>query len=135
NAFAIDLDGLDEKDGELSGANENEADAGWNREIIAPAAGKVVYARNDIPNSPHPGKSPGDDYYKPLHDPMAAYAGHCVIIDHGNSEFSVMMHMQPGSITVKVGDRVAMGQVIGRLGSSGSSGGPHVHYQLQSGPR
>jgi len=135
NAFAIDLDGLDEKDGELSDANTNEADAGWGREILAPAAGTVVYARNDVPENPHPGKAPDDNYYRPLHDPVNAYAGNCVIIDHGNSEYSVMMHMQTGSVTVKVGDRVATGQVIGRLGSSGSAGGPHLHYQLQSGPR
>ena len=64
-----------------------------------------------------------------------ALAGNCVIIDHGNSEYSVMMHMQPGSVTVRVGDRVATGQVIGRLGNSGSATGPHVHYELQSGPR
>ena len=134
NAFAIDLDGLDEKDGELSDANTNEADAGWGREILAPAAGTVVYARNDVPENPHPGKAPDDNYYRPLHDPVNAYAGNCVIIDHGNSEYSVMMHMQTGSVTVKVGYRVATGQVIGRLGSSGSAGGPHLHYQLQSGP-
>ena len=70
NAFAIDLDGLDAKDGELSDANENAADAGWGREILAPAGGTVVYARNDVPENPHPGNSPGDDYYRPLHDPV-----------------------------------------------------------------
>src|SRR5579859_4826718 len=134
NAFAVDLDGLDEKDGELSDANENAADAGWGREIMAPAGGTVVYARNDVPENPHPGNSPGDDYYRPLHDPVMANAGNCVIVDHGNSEYSVMMHMQTGSVTVKVGDHVATGQVIGLLGSSGSSGEPHLHYQLQSGP-
>jgi murein DD-endopeptidase MepM/ murein hydrolase activator NlpD len=64
-----------------------------------------------------------------------AYAGNCVIIDHGNSEYSVMMHMQPGSVIVTVGDRVATGQVIGRLGNSGDAFGPHLHYQLQSGPK
>jgi hypothetical protein len=75
NAFAIDLDGLDEKDGELSDASTNEADAGWGREILAPAAGTVVYARNDVPENPSPGKSPDGNYYKPLHDPTDAYAG------------------------------------------------------------
>ena len=64
-----------------------------------------------------------------------AYAGNCAIIDHGNSEYSVMMHMQPGSVTVKAGDRVLKGQVVGRLGNSGDAFGPHLHYQLQSGPR
>jgi Peptidase family M23 len=135
NAFAIDLDGLDQRDGELREANELAADAGYGRQILAPAAGTVVYARNDVPNNPHLGAEPGENYYSALHDPVTAFAGNCVIIDHGNSEYSVMMHMQPGSVTVKVGDRVATGQVIGRLGNSGDAFGPHVHYQLQSGPQ
>jgi peptidase M23-like protein len=135
NAFAVDLDGLDQNDGEISDANENAADAGYGREILAPAAGTVVYARNDVPTNPHPGEEPDSNWYRTLHDPVMAYAGNCVIIDHGNSEYSVMMHMQPGSVTVTVGDRVATGQVIGRLGNSGDAFGPHVHYELQSGPR
>jgi hypothetical protein len=133
--FGIDIDGLDQNDGELSDANENSSDAGWGREIIAPAAGTVVYARNDVPTNPHPGEEPGEDWYRTLHDPVNASAGNCVIIDHGNSEYSVMMHMQPGSVAVKVGDRVVAGQVVGRLGNSGDAFGPHLHYQLQSGPR
>jgi len=135
NAFAIDIDGLDKNYGELSDANENAADAGWGREILAPAPGTVVYARNDVPTNPHPGEEPGDNWYRPLHEPVMAYAGNCVIIDHGTSEYSVMMHMQTGSVTVKVGDRVTTGQVIGKLGNSGDAFGPHLHYQLQSGPR
>ena len=134
NAFAVDLDGLDQNDGDLSDANENAADAGWGREIVAPAPGTVVYARNDVPTNPRPGDEPDDNWYRPLHDPVLAFAGNCVIMDHGNSEYSVMMHMQPGSVLVKVGDRVATGQVIGRLGNSGDATGPHLHYQLQSGP-
>ena len=135
NAFAVDLDGLDQNDGEISDTNENAADAGYGREILAPAAGTVVYARNDVPTNPHPGEEPGDNWYSPLHDPVMAYAGNCVIVDHGNSEYSVMMHLQPGSVAVKVGERVATGQIIGRLGNSGDAFGPHLHYQLQSGPQ
>jgi murein DD-endopeptidase MepM/ murein hydrolase activator NlpD len=64
-----------------------------------------------------------------------AYYGNCVIIDHGNSEYSVLAHMQQGSVRGKVGERVAAGQVLGRLGNSGDAFGPHLHYQLQSGPQ
>ena len=136
NAFAIDLRGLDENYAEQKNdADENAAAAGWGRELLAPAAGTVTYARNDVPTNPHPGEEPGDNWYKALHDPVMAYAGNCVIVDHGNSEYSVLMHMQAGSVTVKVGDRVATGQVIGRLGNSGDATGPHLHYQLQSGPQ
>ena len=137
NAFALDMRGLDSNYAEqLNDANENASAAGWGREIVAPAAGTVVYARNDVPTNPRPGEQPDvNSWYLPLHDPVMAYAGNCVIIDHGNSEYSVMMHMQPGSVTVKEGDRVVTGQVIGRLGNSGDAFGPHLHYQLQSGPR
>jgi hypothetical protein len=134
--FAIDVRGLDENYAEQKNdANENASAAGWGREILAPAAGTVTYARNDVPNNPHPGNVPDMNWYTALHDPVMAYYGNCVIIDHGNSEYSVMAHMQQGSVTVKVSDRVAAGQVIGRLGNSGDSFGPHLHYQFQSGPQ
>ena len=133
--FAIDVRGLDENYAEQKNdANENASAAGWGREILAPAAGTVTYARNDVPNNPHPGNLPDMNWYTTLHDPVMAYYGNCVIIDHGNSEYSVMAHMQQGSVTVKEGDRIAAGQVIGRLGNSGDSFGPHLHYQFQSGP-
>jgi len=46
----------------------------------------------------------------------------------------MIAHFQAKSVLAKVGDRVRRGQVLGRLGSSGDTVTPHVHYQLQSGP-
>ena len=133
--FAIDVRGLDQNYAEQKNdSDENASAAGWGREILAPAAGTVTYARNDVPDNPHPG-DPDINSYAALHDPVMAYMGNCVIIDHGNSEYSVMAHMQQGSVTVKVGERVAAGQAIGKLGNSGDSFGPHLHYQLQSSPQ
>ena len=132
--FAIDIDGLDEDYAALrNDAGENASDAGWGREILAPAAGTVTYARNDVPDN-GPGGIPANTYGAQP-DPIMAFMGNCVIIDHGNSEYSVMMHLQQGSVTVIVGERVAAGQVVGRLGNSGDAFGPHLHYQLQSGPQ
>jgi hypothetical protein len=132
--FALDLRGLDETYAEeKNDSDENASATGWGRELLAPAAGTVTYVRNDVPDNPQQGKDP--QLYTALHDPIMARAGNCVIIDHGNSEYSVMMHMQQGSVTVKVGERVAAGQVIGKLGNSGNAFGPHLHYQLQSGPQ
>lgn len=133
--FAVDVRGLDENYAEQKNdAAENTSASGWGREILAPAAGIVTYARDDVPNNPHPG-DPNINSFAALHDPVMAFMGNCIIIDHGNSEYSVMAHMQQGSVTVKVGERVAAGQVIGKLGNSGDSFGPHLHYQLQSDPR
>jgi hypothetical protein len=132
--FAIDVRGLDENWAESKDTTDENASAvGWGREIIAPAAGTVTYARNDVPDNPRPG-TPDSTLWMALPDPITAYYGNYVIIDHGNSECSVMAHLQKGSVTVTVGERVAAGQVLGKLGNSGDSFGPHVHYQLQSGP-
>ena len=134
--FAVDLRGLDDNYAEQkNGGDENASAVGWGRDILAPAAGTVTYARNDVPNNPRQGPPPDDKWFATLHDPALASFGNCVVIDHGNSEFSLLAHMQEGSVTVKVGDRVVAGQVIGRLGNSGNSFGPHLHYQLQSDPR
>jgi murein DD-endopeptidase MepM/ murein hydrolase activator NlpD len=39
-------------------------------------------------------------------------------------------HLQPGSFKVRVGDRVKAGQVLAKLGNSGQSDAPHLHFQL-----
>jgi murein DD-endopeptidase MepM/ murein hydrolase activator NlpD len=52
------------------------------------------------------------------------------MIDHGNSEYSLYAHLKPGSVRVKVGDRVAAGTPLGKLGSSGNSTEPHLHFQV-----
>ena len=134
--FAADLRGLDENWAEQKkDSDDSAAAAGWGREILAPASGTVTYARNDVPDNAHQGNAPDMKWYTTLHDPIMAYMGNCVIIDHGNSEYSVLAHLQQDSVTVKAGDQVVAGQVIGKLGSSGDSYGPHLHYQLQAGPK
>jgi hypothetical protein len=57
-------------------------------------------------------------------------AGNLVIIDLGGEHFAAYAHILPGSITVKVGERVKCGQVIGKLGNSGNSDAPHLHFHI-----
>jgi len=100
-------------------------------EIIAPADGTVVYARNDVPDV-----ATSAQYLRTVPDPMQAIGGNLMIIDHGEGEYSLLAHMAQGTVRVGVGDRVEQGQVLGLLGSAGSGDGlPHLHYQLQAGPR
>jgi murein DD-endopeptidase MepM/ murein hydrolase activator NlpD len=40
------------------------------------------------------------------------------------------MHLQPGSLRVKVGDRVGRGQVLARVGASGDAREPHLHFEV-----
>jgi hypothetical protein len=48
----------------------------------------------------------------------------------GPRRFAVYGHMQGASIHLKPGDKVRRGQVIGRLGNSGNSDGPHLHFHI-----
>ncbi len=61
--------------------------------------------------------------------------GHTVVIDHGNGIQTRYAHMYPGSITVRVGQKVYQGQQIGRIGSTGNSTGPHLHFEMLVGGR
>jgi murein DD-endopeptidase MepM/ murein hydrolase activator NlpD len=58
--------------------------------------------------------------------------GNGVVIDHGFGEFSELWHMIPGSVKVDVGDVVDWGQELGRVGNSGRSTAPHIHFHVES---
>jgi murein DD-endopeptidase MepM/ murein hydrolase activator NlpD len=53
--------------------------------------------------------------------------GNSIIIDHGGGIFTLYFHMQ--TRFAKAGDKVAKGDVIGAVGSTGLSTGPHCHFQ------
>ena len=55
--------------------------------------------------------------------------GRMVEIDHGNGLSTRYGHLS--QIDVKVGDEIRIGQVIGRMGSTGRSTGPHLHYETR----
>ena len=54
--------------------------------------------------------------------------GYATIIDHGWGVYSGFWHQS--EIRVNVGDVVTPGQVIGLVGSTGRSTGPHLHWEL-----
>jgi hypothetical protein len=131
--FAIDALGVDENYAPVSSPEDvNSAYVGFGREIIAPAAGTVVRVRGDRPDQPVTNRS--DPAIWAPEFPNGGDMGNHVVIDHGGGEFSVIAHMMAGSVVVVPGEAVRQGQPIGRLGNSGDTNGPHVHYQLQAGP-
>jgi murein DD-endopeptidase MepM/ murein hydrolase activator NlpD len=57
--------------------------------------------------------------------------GRCVYLDHGLGLFSMYFHLD--TIDVKMGDAVKRGQTLGRVGSTGSSTAPHLHWEARIG--
>jgi murein DD-endopeptidase MepM/ murein hydrolase activator NlpD len=60
--------------------------------------------------------------------PMGGY-GNCVEIDHGNGIATRFGHMS--EVLVEVGQSVKAGDTIGKIGSTGRSTGPHLHYEVR----
>jgi hypothetical protein len=56
--------------------------------------------------------------------------GNFVVLDLGKGRFAFYAHFQPGSIRVRPGQRVRRGQVLGRVGNSGNSDTPHLHFHI-----
>jgi hypothetical protein len=100
-------------------------------DIRAVADGSVVSAKDGIPDN-----VPRREGFTPaVPITLDTLAGNTVTLDVGGGQFAYYLHMQPGSLRVKTGDRVRRGQVIGRVGNSGDSREPHLHFELTNSPR
>lgn len=65
---------------------------------------------------------------------LAQADGNSVVLDLGEGRYALYAHLQPGSLRVRAGDRVARGQVLGLVGNSGNSVAPHLHFHVMDGP-
>lgn len=100
----------------------------YGADVIAVADGKVVAAKDGIPeNTPDPTA-------RAVEMTMDTVGGNFVALDIGYHRHALYGHLIPGSLKVKVGDTVKRGQVLGRLGNSGNSTEPHLHFQIADAP-
>lgn len=95
----------------------------YGQEILAMADGEVVTVVDGVPDN--------------MLGELNAYfvPGNLVVVRHADGVHSTYAHLIPGSLKVKRGAKVRRGQVLGRCGNSGNSSEPHLHVQLQDGPR
>ncbi len=118
--------------------SSNEEHACYGRKIFAIADGEVVDSFNDIPeNPPGLGSRLPDEEWEDIRKRFGfvpGIAGNYVILKHKGNEYSFYAHMIPGSVTAKRGEKLKQGQVLGRLGNSGNSDAPHLHFHLMAGP-
>ena len=105
----------------------NEQWFAFGAEVLAAAEGTVVSVRDDMPE-----ETPNQPTVAVLRP--EDYGGNNVVIQIAPVVWALYAHLQPGSIRVAVGDRVAPGQPLGRLGNTGNSTAPHLHFQLADGP-
>lgn len=96
---------------------------GFGEPVLAPADGTVVRTVDRVPDEPvgAVGQTPSE--------------GNHVVLEIGAGRYAVLAHLRQGSVRVRPGERVRHGQQIGAIGDSGDSLAPHLHLQVQDGPR
>ena len=85
----------------------------------------------------------GTDFAAPMGTPIMASGdgvvkkaswcgggGNCVVIKHNSTYQTIYAHMSKFASGIRSGARVKQGQIIGYVGSTGKSTGPHLHYEV-----
>lgn len=88
--------------------------------VFAPADGKVVTVVNHIEDNPIDQISAENNW------------GNAVVIWHYGNVYTAFCHLKKGSIGVSEGEAIRYGQIIGKVGNSGRSLVPHLHFQVQT---
>jgi hypothetical protein len=102
----------------------NASYPGYGAEVLAVAEARVAAVIDGLPENA--GNNPASGRTVTLE----SITGNAIVLDLGGGRYALYAHLVPGSISVKTGDRVKVGQPIARLGNSGNSDAPHLHFQL-----
>ena len=125
--FAIDFARLRDGKGFAGDGARPEDWYGFGAEVLAVADGTVVAVADGYPEQA----------------PLQAithitkpedFGGNAVVLEIAPGVYAYYGHLQPGSITVAEGEQVTTGQVLGLLGNTGNSSGPHLHFGLLDDP-
>jgi Peptidase family M23 len=127
--FAIDYVKLSPEGRTYTGdKKDNKSYLCYGADVLAVADGKVVGIKDGIPeNSPDP-------VARAMEITMDTAGGNFVALGVGFHRYALYGHLIPGSLKVKLGESVRRGQILGRLGNSGNSTEPHLHFQIADAP-
>ena len=99
----------------------------YGADVLAVANGTAVDTLNTLddqvpPNDPDPRTIT-----------VQTVLGNHIVLAIGDGLFAFFAHLQKGSVTVKPGDQVKRGQVLGKVGNTGNASAPHLHFHLVDG--
>ena len=109
----------------------------WGKEVYAPCDGIVVQAEDGYKERERTNllsdtfiafKNAHD--FDPGKDDLRTIAGNYIIMKCGGQVYAALVHLKTGSVQASVGQSVKKGEVVGRVGHSGNSFAPHLHFQL-----
>ncbi|NOT24999.1 MAG: M23 family metallopeptidase [Acidobacteria bacterium] len=107
---------------------DNNSYRSFGANVLAVDDGVVRDVLDGIPeNVPHPTA-------RVLPITPQTLVGNYVLLDIGGDAYAVYAHLRLGSVQVKAGDRVRKGQVLGRVGNTGNSSEPHLHFHMVDRP-
>ena len=122
--FAVDLVRLEngyifDASGDAEG---NAAVFGWERPLLSPVDGRVVFTRDDMEDADGAGAAVA----------AADAAGNVIVVQLDNGLFVLLAHLRQGSVRVEPGQAVRAGEPLASVGNSGNTTMPHLHLQVQS---
>lgn len=126
--FAIDWMRVDEGKECKNDCTRNDDYSCFGVPVRSVSDGEVIGVRNDMPD-----ESPSLKQSANIKTPFD-YAGNFVYVRIRPDLYAVYGHFQSGTVTVKPGDKVKTGTVLGKLGNSGNSTAPHLHFGLLDRP-
>jgi murein DD-endopeptidase len=127
--FGIDWSRIDADGNAAINANwlsNNASFLSYGAEVLAVADAVVADVKDGIP------ENQGVSTSSAVPITVDTVAGNYVILDLGRGNFALYAHLQPRSIRLRVGQKVRRGQVLGLLGNSGKSEGPHLHFHVMN---
>ena len=103
----------------------------YGQPVFAVGSGTIVTARDGLPDNV-PG--PVETFQPAIPKSLQTITGNTIVLDLGRGQYASYFHLQPGSLRVKTGDYVHSGDPLARVGVSGDSNVPHLHFEITTSP-